>query len=146
MRQRMELNLKERNGPEARKKEKKPKLQWLDESIMKYYRHVVHDRKYDFIIGHAPYLANGCLNLKDFYKEKDESAKIIIVFHGLPKIENRGIDDETLLDWLNEADIIFSVGKAVENELLPYITALDPEKKPVHKIYIPSYPLETLCS
>ena len=43
---------------------------------------------------------------------------------------------------LTEADVIFSLGKMVENELLPYIAALDPEKRPVHKIYIPSFPLE----
>ena len=30
----------------------------------------------------------------------------------------------------------------MENELLPYIAALDPEKRPIYKMYIPSYPLE----
>ena len=64
------------------------------------------------------------------------------MFHGLPKKENGDIDDEMLEEWLTEADIVFSVGKAVESELLPYVAGMDEEIRPVHKTYLPSYPVE----
>ena len=64
------------------------------------------------------------------------------MFHALPKDENGDIDDEMVSNWLNEADVIFSVGKAVESELIPYVVGIDEENRPIHKIYIPSYPLE----
>ena len=50
--------------PRGSKRGKKPDLQWIDESPGTYYRHLLDD-SYDFIIGHAPYVANGCLNLKE---------------------------------------------------------------------------------
>ena len=64
------------------------------------------------------------------------------MFHSLPKDENGGIDDETLLDWLTESDVVLSIGKAVEDELLPYIASLDPEKRLILKMYLPHYPLK----
>ena len=117
-------------------------MQWLDKSPGAYYHHLVQDKSYDFIIGHAPYLANGCLNLKDLCQNRQKSPKVILIVHGLPRDENGDVDDDLLLEWLNDADIVFSLGKAEEDELLPHIEALDPEKRPVHKMYIPSYPLE----
>ena len=87
-------------------------------------------------------MANGCLNLKDFYKDKQLSPRTILVFHAFPKDENGDIDEETLLDWLTETDIVFSIGKAIDDELVPYISSLDPENRPIHKTYFPSYPLE----
>ena len=135
------VELKGAKRPKGSKRGEKPKLQWLDENAVKYYRHLQED-SYEFIIGHAPYMANGCLNLKEMYKVKNESPKVILMFHGLPKDENGDIDDETLLDWLTEADIVFSLGKTMEDELLSYIEALEPEKRPIHKMYLPLYPLE----
>ena len=136
------VKLKGAKRPRGLKRGKKPKRQWLDESTGAYYLHLVQDQYYDFIIGHAPYLANGCLNIKDIFKAKNQSPKIILMFHALPKDENGDIDDETLLDWLNEADVVFSLGKTMEDELLPYILALKPEDRPIHKLYFPTYPLE----
>ena len=135
------VELKGAKRPRGSKKGKRPKLQWLDEDAVKYYRHL-QDDSYDFIIGHAPYMANGCLNLKEMYKVKNESPKVILMFHGLPKDENGDIDDEVLLDWLHETDIVFSLGKTIEDELLSYIEALESKKRPIHKMYIPLYPLE----
>ena len=66
----------------------------------------------------------------------------MLMFHALPKHENGDVDDETLMDWLKETDIAFSIGKAVEDDLLPYIAGLEPDQKPIHKMYLPSYPLE----
>ena len=124
------------------KRDSKPKLLWLDEQAGTYYHHL-QDQHYDFIIGPAPYLANGCFNLKDLLSKRRELApKIILIFHGLPKRENGDIDDEMLEEWLTEADVVFSVGNSVENELVPYIKGLDEENRSIRKIYIPSYPLE----
>ena len=127
--------------PMSKKRHSKPELSWLDEYAGTYYRHL-QDHHYDFIIGHAPYLANGCFNLKDLYRGREIPPKIILMFHGLPKKENGDIDDEMLEEWLTEADVVLSIGKAVESELVPYITGLDEENRPVHKLYIPSYPVE----
>ena len=140
------VKLKGAIRPRGKKRLSKPELQWLDESTGAYYHHLVNQQNYDVIIGHAPYLANGCLNLKDLYKEREVSPKVILMFHGLPKDENGDVEDEMVSDWLNEADVIFSVGKAVESELLPYVAGMDEEMRPIHKIYIPSYPTGTfLC-
>ena len=128
--------------PRGSKRGKKPKLQWLDKNTGTYYRHLVQDQNCDFIIGHAPFLANGCLNVKDLYKDKNHSPTTMLMFHALPKDENGDVDDETLMDWLKETDVVFSIGKAAEDDLLPYIAALDPDQKPIHKMYLPSYPLE----
>ena len=62
--------------------------------------------------------------------------------HALPQKENGYIDDDMLEDWLNEADIVFSVGKAVESELIPYLSGINEENRPIHKMYIPTYPVE----
>ena len=136
------VDLKGAKRPRSSKKGKKPKLLWLDENTGAYYLHLVQDNNYDFIIGHAPYLANGCLNLKDLYKDKKKSPTSVLMFHGFPEDEHEDIDADVLLDWLNEADVVFSIGKTVGDEILSYIAALEPEKRPIHKMYIPSYPLE----
>ena len=136
------VQLKGAIRPRCKRRSKKPELEWLDESSAAYYLHLAQDQHYDFTVGHAPYLANGCLNLKGLFQNKNQSTKAILMFHGLPKDENGYIDDEMLMDWLAEADIALSLGKTVEEELLPYIAALDPENRPIHKLYLPSYPLE----
>ena len=135
------VELKGAKRPRGSQRGEKPELQWLDKNTATYYRHL-QDEVYDFIIGHAPYLANGCLNLKELYTVKNESPKTILMFHGFPKDENGDIDDDILFDWLNESDIVFSIGKTVEDELLTSIAALDPDRKPIHKMYLPSDPLE----
>ena len=51
--------LKGAKRPMSSKRQNKPDLQWLDEYAGTYYRHL-QGENFDFIIGHAPYLANGC--------------------------------------------------------------------------------------
>ena len=136
------VELRGAKRPKGSKRGKRPKLQWLDKSPGTNYHHLVQEESYDFIIGHAPFLGNGCFNLKGYNRNKKKSPKVILIFHALPKDENGGIDDEILLDWLTEADIVFSLGKTIDDELLPYIASLDHEKRPVHHMYLPSYPLE----
>ena len=43
---------------------------------------------------------------------------------------------------MTEADVVFSVCKAVESELVPFVAGLDESNRPINKIYIPSYRLE----
>ena len=136
------VKLRGAKRPRGSKSRNKPKLKWLDKNTGTYYRHLVQDQNYDFIIGHAPYVANGCLNLKDLYNEKNESPKIVLMFHAFPKDENADVEDDMLLDWFKETYILFSLGKTVEDELLPYLSSLEQGKRPIHKMYIPSYPLD----
>ena len=118
-------------------------MEWLDESTGAYYLDLVRECTYNFIIGHVPYLANGSLNLRDMYPAAVRKPKVILFVHTFPKTnEGDDIDENALLDWLTEADVVFSVGKAVEAELLPYIGSLPAEGRPIHKLYVPSFPLE----
>ena len=56
--------------PMSKKRRNKPELSWLDEHAATYYRHL-QDENFDFIIGHAPFLANGCFNLKDLLRGRE---------------------------------------------------------------------------
>ena len=132
-----------RGGKPPRGAKKKPGIEWLDQNIAAYYPDLRKD-SYDFIIGHVPYLANGPLNLRDQYPETKPKPKVILIIHDIPKTSDRDVDEGTLLEWLDEVDIVFSIGKDVESEIIPFITSLAPEQRPTHKLYIPSYPLELL--
>ena len=52
---------------------KSPSFEWLNQTINSYYNHLATKQKYDFIIGHAPHVVNGCFTLKDAYTEKSPS-------------------------------------------------------------------------
>ena len=118
-----------------------PTVEWLNQTINSYYSHVSNERKYDFIIGHIPYLVDGCFTLKDNYVTNGDKPKVILVVHSLPRFEDQ-VDSAMLEGWLQEVDVVFSVGKAVHSELKPYVDGLDGNQKPVHKVYIPGYPVE----
>ena len=137
-----ECGVKLKGAKQPRGSNKKPNTKWLNESIIKYYGHVPHETNYDFIIGHAPYLANGCLNVMDWYHEKQHHPKVMLIIHGLPRTDEGQVDEELLLDWLTEADVVFSMGMSMQSEIIPYIRGLESKKQPIHKVYIPMYPLE----
>ena len=122
---------------------KSPNIEWLNQTINSYYYHVLIKKEYNFIIGHVPYLTDGCFTLKDVYVTRRQQPKVILMVHSLPRFEDQ-VDSERLEEWLEEADVVFSVGKAVQSELRPYIDGLDQNKKPVHTLYIPGYPIELL--
>ena len=86
-------------------------------------------------------MANGCLNFKDKYPE-GQKPKIILFFHGLPKTSQEKVDEELLKEWLIEADCIFSVGPTIYAEIASYITSLESNQRPEHKMYIAGFPLE----
>ena len=94
----------------------------------------MHDQKFDFIIGHLPYVANGPLNLKT--EPRQESAKTILMVHTLPMVDNAHIDEEHLADWLKRADMIFSVGSNVWMYINSIIKALAIGLN--HELYLPS--------
>ena len=136
-----EVKLVGAKQPRGRKK--RPTVEWLDESTAAYYLDLVRERTYNYIIGNVPYLANGSLNLRDLSPTTAQKPKVILFVHSFPKTnEGDDIDEDALLEWLTETDVVFSVGKAVEAELLPYIGSLPTQDRPVHKLYVPSFPLE----
>ena len=122
---------------------KSPNIEWLNQTINSYYNHILIKKEYDFIIGHAPCVVNGCFTLKDVYITREHQPKVILMVHSLPRHEEQ-VDSEMLEEWLEEADVVFSVGKAVQSELRPYIDGLDGDLKPIHKLYIPGFPVELL--
>ena len=131
-----------RGGKQPRGSKEKPNIKWLDKYTGAYYMNLMRKDNYDFIIGHVPYLANCPLNLKDLYPDEVTKPKVILMIHELPKTSQGDTDEDTLLDWLSEADVVFSIGKAVESEIFACITSLTPEQQPIHKLYIPCFPLE----
>ena len=119
-----------------------PNIEWLDLHTTTYYLDLVKENHFDFIIGHVPYLANGALNFRDLSPETEGKPKVILMIHDLPRTNDGETDEEVLLEWLSEVDIIFSVGKEVESEMISSIAALSSEESPIHMLYVPSYPVE----
>ena len=134
--------VKLRGGKQPRGTKKKPHIKWLDRNTGAYYMDLLRKDSYNFIIGHVPYLANGCLNLRDLYPETEPKPKVILMIHELPKTTEGDVDEDMLLEWLSEADLVFSIGRAVESEIISCRESLDPDQQPVHKLYIPGFPLE----
>ena len=121
---------------QPRGKKRKPELQWLDEDVNKYYQDLIYGNKFDFIVGHIPYLANGTLNLKTLCDKQGHDTKIILVVHALPMTDERGIDEDCLSDWLKEADLVLSVGGNVWMQVASFIKAMDIHVD--HELYLPS--------
>ena len=136
------FKVKLKGAKQPRGLKEKPNIKWLDSSATTYYLDLLRKNTYDFIIGQVPYLANGPLNIRDFYQDIERKPNVILMIHDLPKTTDGETDDDILLEWLSEADVVFSVGKEVESEIISFITSLAPEQRPIHKLYIPSYPLE----
>ena len=131
-----------RGGKQPRGSKKKPNIEWLDQNIATYYPDLLKNNNYDFIIGHVPYLANGPFNIRGLCREKEAQPKVILMIHDLAKFSDGDTDENTLIEWLSDADIVFSVGKSVASEIISSITSLDRGNQPIHKLYIPGYPLE----
>ena len=109
-----------------------PSIEWLNSLLPVYYSPLVSGMKYDFIIGHAPYVADGCLTLKEHYKQAKHESKVILLLHKLPQ---NGTDE--LNKQLRETYVVFSMVTSVDEK----ISRL-PNKPMFHKIYLPGYPLE----
>ena len=120
---------------QPRGKRRKADIKWLDEDINKYYQHVIMDTKFDFIIGHVPYVADGILNLKDHYEKHGHKPTVILVVHAMPKTEKGEEDEDRLEEWLQEADLILSVGGNVWMRVNTYVKAADITVD--HELYLP---------
>ena len=138
-------SIKLNGAKQPRGPKKKPNIEWLDNSTAAYYLDLVRENHFDFIIGHVPYLANGSLNMRDLYPKAEHKPKVILMIHDLPKTTEGDLDEEVLCEWLSEADVVFSVGKEVESEIFSAIQALPETQQPIHKLYIPGFPLELFC-
>ena len=64
------------------------------------------------------------------------------MIHDLPKATDGDTDKDTLVEWLSDADIVFSIGNSVKSEIVPVLASVPSEQQPVHKLYIPGFPLE----
>ena len=127
---------------QPRGKKKKPELSWMNEQSVLYYHHVVFDKRYDFIVGHMPYLVDGCLNLRDLSSQlhQGHSPKVILVAHCLPLTNDGDVDEECLTEWLKEADVVLSIGDNIRMTMESHIVANDISIE--HKLYIPGFPLD----
>ena len=109
-----------------------PKLEWLDKFIATHYAHVIQEDTFDFIIGHAPFTANGAFNLAKLASHKGQSPKVILVVHGLP---TNDLNDQFIISWLTKAHVVFSVGPNMWTKLDSFIKSN--ELNTEHKLYIP---------
>ena len=121
---------------------KKSDEQWLNEDVMKYYHHIVSEGKHDFIIGHAPYFSDGCINLRDGCRENGRTPKVILFVHKLPRNVNEKIEEVLLREWLSKTDVVVSLTNATGKEIERQMKEINKEDVPLHKSYIPGYPVE----
>ena len=136
----LKVRLKGYIHPSGTKKE--VDLQWLNEDVMKYYHHVVSEVKYDFIIGHAPYFSDGCINLRDGCRENGRTPKVILFAHELPRNVKVEIEEVLLRYWLSKTDVVVSLATATGKEIERQMKEIKKEDVPLHKNYIPGYPVE----
>ena len=120
----------------------KPNLSWLNEDVAKYYLHILVNDQYDYIIGALPYFTEGCLFLRDTIKDlcEDHNPKVILVAHALPTTNEGDVDEDTLLPWLGEADVVLSVGNKVFSKIESCIDSNDIDID--HKLYLPGFELD----
>ena len=128
----------------AKWRKDKPKLSWLNEDVVKYYQHILVKDQYNFIIGASPYFTEGCLFLRDMSTELCEghSPEVILVAHSLPMTDDGDDDEDSLLLWLHEADIVLSVGNKVFSKIESCIDSNDIDID--HKLYLPGFELDLL--
>lgn len=112
-----------------------PSLSEIDKGPVNFYHHFLSGQKFDFVIGHVPYLANGAFNIQDFYK--DSPPKVVLVIHALPRTELGEVDDDLMLEWLKDADIVLSVGQSLCDEVKNQILSLETHCQPKHSCYLP---------
>ena len=122
-------------GAEACEKVNISQIEQMNEFSAAFYHNVFDQGSYDFIIGHAPLLSFGAINLKNAYKGKN-IPKVVLMIHELPKTDQGYLKRKRIHGWIKETDIVFSIGKSAKIELERFLFG----KK--HELYIPLYPLE----
>ena len=137
-------NVKLRGVKLPRGVKKFPTTEEINSFAIFCYKHLAVTHKFDFIIGHIPYFADGVLNFQDLCKDIGKPANVIMLAHALPKTSENDIDENTLLQWLNEAHAVFSIGGIMKSEIQAYINCLEEKSHPQHHLYIPGCPAELL--
>ena len=126
-------------GAETCEKVNISQIEQMNEFSAAFYHNVFDKGSYDFIIGHAPLLSFGAINLKNVYKDVcrgQNAPKVVLLVHDLPKTDQGFLKRKRIHGWIKETDIVFSIGKSAKNELERFLFG----KK--HELYIPLYPLE----
>ena len=118
-----------------RGKKSVPSFSEIDCGPVNFYHHFLYGQKLDFVIGHAPYIANAAFNIQDFYKHG--KPKVILVVHSFPKTNLDEFDEDLMLEWLKDADYVLSVGSTVFDEVQNLILSLEDQQKPKHSCYFP---------
>ena len=121
-----------------------PTVEEINGTISTYYTHLALRQRFDFIVGHIPYLTNGALNFQDLCKGIEKSSNVILLAHALPRTKDNDIDESTLMVWLKDASVVFSIGGIIKSEIQAYINCLGEEERPIHYSYIPGCPAEFL--
>ena len=137
-------NVKLRGVKLHRSVKKIPIAEEINSSAQFCYRHLAKAHKFDFIIGHIPYFADGALNFQDLCRDIGKPSKVILLAHALPRTNENDIDENTLLEWLNEAHAIFSIGGIVKSEIQAFINCLEEKSRLLHHLYIPGCSAELL--
>ena len=138
-------NVQLRGFKRPRFNNKEPKAKWLDSLSSTYYRHLVLETDFDFIIGHVPHIVNGAFHLQDICHERGQCSKVILPAHFLPRTSNGDIDRESLTNWFTAADLVLSVGHGVEAEISSFVReAKRNNPSLIHHVYLPCYPPELL--
>ena len=113
-----------------------PEIKWLNQLSTPYYQSLLNENSYNFIIGHAPLLAYGAVNLKGICRGQN-SPKVVLMVHTLPKTEKGLLNKALLCTWMESTDIVFSIGETDSNVLKRFVDGK------VHEIYIPICPLKS---
>ena len=130
----------ELRGAKQRRGNKAPCIEWMEESTAAYYRHLVQESKFDYIVGHVPYLVDACFHLKDLSKERGVSSQVVLMVHVPPRTEDGDVNYDLLYDWLGEADVVFPIGQAAYEKITSCVEASSHGPPPVNKMYIAAYP------
>ena len=116
-----------------------PGIRWINQLSSPYYQSLLNDNSYNYIIGHAPLLAFGAVNLRGTWKGPN-SPKVVLMVHTLPKTENGNIDKQLLCSWMKGTDVVFSIGETESKKIRRFVFGK------LHQVYIPLYPLESIAS
>ena len=115
---------------------KLPEIRRINELSAAYYHHLFDEDSYHFIVGHAPMMAHGAVNLKNVCKG-NKAPKVVLVIHGLPKTEEGFLNSKLLLSWIKNTDIVFSIGEVDKNVLKRYTYGMQ------YETYIPIYKFDS---
>ena len=88
-------NVKLRGVKLPRGSKKVPSAEQINIYAPLFYKHLAASQRFDFVIEHIPYFANGALNFQDLCCDMGKPSKVILLAHALPKTEENDIDENT---------------------------------------------------